>query len=229
MPLNRSPTLELPSNTLLCDWTTLSKLLRRCGGCLFFDHFYTVGPTAPMCRIAHPRCSTHSQSSHGQRHGCRLPDVRGEDAILQTLGYAPVMHRGEIFCELSRDCAQQIIGSRGRAACKSSTNGIRSKRGGSVLLPYGSIRWCPTGTPRTFRPCFDGGHERSLLHTTTSGSSSVLSSKHRRPTVFSLEHSTTSSAHQVDSDACLFSTRAPTTRFCHPPSAHDVDVVKKGE
>ena len=158
--------------------------------------------------------------------------------LLQTIGHSPVMHRGVIFRELLRDCAQPIIGFRGRAERQNGATPPENLprvgfvlRGGIVLPPCGPTHWCPTGTPRTFRPCFDGGHERSLLHTPPPRvSPSVQLSQSIGDLRFSpLSIPQLRSPPNGFRCLLLFSTRAPTTRKCHPPSAQDVDVVKKGE
>ena len=66
-------------------------------------------------------------------------------------------------------------------------------RGGIVLLPCGPTRWCPTGTqgPSDLASMV-AIRDLSCTPTPRVSRSAQLSSKHWRPPVFSLEHSTTS-------------------------------------
>ena len=159
--------------------------------------------------------------------------------LLQTLGHAAIMHFNRTSRELSTNSAEPKIGPRGRAKNQQKPSCLHILNVWKQNQNCSSAFWtnyltmysgCPTGTPKIFRPSFDGGNEKSPLHTKASGftfcatAPKASATPNFRPSAF---HSFVFSKWMlmptfVRNASSNDSYTAPTLR-----GAHDVDVVKK--
>ena len=168
--------LELHSNNLECGWPTLSRLCGRCG-----DACLSPSPSNPpncpnvrhhMSLMLHPLPglpkSVAWKPTPKCAGGCRAYGGSAPEQLVTLLSctsaYRCVNSRGTVRNQKLALVA--LPAHLERVACVQKSKDCSSAFWANSLTIYSG---CPTGTPRIFRPCFNGGNETSPLHTKASG------------------------------------------------------------